>query len=521
MRSVPSSTTSRSHSTTPLSHRRSRVGDRDLGGRRRVSTWRLPRNGSISTGLPVPGQGSAHFAKLKQLAIGLMQSVTGDGAAGAKINLEQVKIGGETAGGLSIDAERHGGVDALQDLQGQPARRLAARSDGDLKNDAGKMSFSGNVVHRRHEPGASQNLGREVRPADRHRGRRSRSRREAKLDIDDTRFALTDALRRHFGAGVGGRLTITHDGGRERTDVTLQAADLDTRDVFPKTSGALNAELRKALGLLAPSDTSKTADALPGDMRLRSSPAVLTDGDETYRDVDVTFELEGSEIRLPAAKLTTANGLTIGLEGRVKTGTGSPVGTLAYDLVAPTPDAMRDLARKTGLEAVFGERAIQRPQGGQDSPGLMQLGLRAPQTIDVTFDGTLNGAHLSGSGEFDGGLSAWRSRPSRIQMTFDASSLPVLLAALGRDAPKAASGISAPAKAPSSRREPSAPALTRVEIDVAGIGDDVRRTYALAGRRGLALNGAVDVKAADYPMRCPCRPVAADRRCRHRDARHA
>ena len=72
-----------------------------------------------------------------------------------------------------------------------------------------------------------------------------------KVDIDATRFALADASGDISGRGLAGDLTITLE-GRERTDVTLQAAELDTRDVFPKTTGALRAELRRALGLLPP-----------------------------------------------------------------------------------------------------------------------------------------------------------------------------------------------------------------------------------------------------------------------------
>jgi uncharacterized protein involved in outer membrane biogenesis len=441
------------------------------------------------------GQGSAHFAKLKRLAIGLMQSVTGDGAAGAKINLAQVKIGGETAGGLSIDAERRGGVTHFNTFKASLPGGSRLDLTGDLKDDAGKLSFSGNAfiggtsLARLRSWAEKSGLPIDIE-AD---GPFSAG---GKVDIDATRFALADASGDISGRGLAGDLTITHE-GRERTDVTLQAAELDTRDVFPKTTGALRAELRKALGLVSTSD-QKSDDSLPGDMRLRVIAGALTDGRETYRDVDVTFELEGGEIRLPAAKLTTANGLAIGLEGRIKTGNGRPVGTLAYDLVAATPDAMRDVTRKTGLASIAGEERFKGLKDGKLA-GLLRLGLRSASAIDVTFDGTLNGAHLSGSGEFDGGLSEWRLRPSRVQMALNTSSLAVLLNALGRDVPKAAGGIGAPAQASIvATGTIGSGAETRVEVTSQGLAMTFagRTTWPEDG--GLALKGAVDLKAADY-----------------------
>jgi uncharacterized protein involved in outer membrane biogenesis len=441
------------------------------------------------------GQGSAHFAKLKRLAIGLMQSVTGEGTAGAKINLAQVKIGGETAGGLSIDAERRSGITHFNTFKASLPGGSRLDLTGDLKDDEGKLSFSGNAfiggtsLARLRSWAEKSGMAIDIQ-AD---GPFSAG---GKVDIDATRFALADASGEISGRSLAGDLTITHD-DRERTEATLQATELDTRDVFPKTTGALQAELRKALGLV-PSDNQNPDDALPGDMRLRVVAGALTDGSETYRDVDVTFELEGSEIRLPAAKLTTANGLAIGLEGGIKTGNGRPVGTLAYDLVATTPEAMKDLSRKFGLSGIVGEERFKGAKDGKLA-GLLRLGLRTPTAIDVTFDGTLNGARLSGSGEFDGGLSEWRSRPSRVQASFNTPSLPVLLTALGRDTPTLAGGPAAPAQASIvATGTVGSGAETRVEVTSQGLAMTFAGRTTWPEDSGLALKGAVDLKAGDF-----------------------
>lgn len=377
------------------------------------------------------GQGSASFEKLKQLTGSLMQSVAGDSTATAKINLEQVKVGGENAGGLSIDAVRQGNVTHLKtfkvSLPGGSRLDLA----GDLKNNAGKFSFAGNAFI------GGSSFGRLKSWAEKSGvpidfdadGSYSAA---GKLEVDDAHFALTDASGDLSGRALAGELKILR-GDRQQTDLTLQAADLDTREVFPKIAAALSSEFRRSLGLQKVEGAEDPRAVLPGDVRLRVIASRLTDGNTTYRDVDVSFAIEGRDVKLPVAKLTTQSGLSIELEGRVETRDSGPAGTFAFDLVGATPDAMHDLVSKAGLVTVLGEDRFKELKKGKIA-GLIRLGLRAPAATDVTFDGTLNGANLNGAAEFDGGLDAWRSRPSRIRTVLDAPSLSSLLTTLGRPA---------------------------------------------------------------------------------------
>jgi hypothetical protein len=425
-----------------------------------------------------------------------MQSVAGDSKASAKIDLQQVKIGGETAGGLSIDADRSGNVTHITSfnvsLPGGSRLDLA----GDLKNDKGKHSFAGSVFI----GGTSLSrlktwAGKSGIPVDiTSDGPFSLN---GKIDIDQTRFALADASAEISGRAMAGDLTIAND-GRKRTDLTLQAADLDTHDIFPKTAEAFKAEFRKALGL-APSGDGEGAKAeLPGDMRLRVIAGRLIDGDDTYRDVDVTFDVGGKDISLPAAKLTTANGLTIGLEGSVKTGGGAPVGTIGYDLTGATPDAMKDLVRKAGLTNLLGDEPFKGLKNGKLA-GLIEFGRRIPSAADITVDGTLNGSHLSGSSEFDGGLGAWRSQPSRMQITLSAPSLPVLLTGLGQDNQGAAGNSGTPAEASLVAAGTLASgAKTRVEVHAQGLQTAFAGDVVWPEGSPLALNGSADIKADDF-----------------------
>lgn len=442
------------------------------------------------------GSGSAGFAKLQRLAIGLMQSVSGSGAAGARIDLDQVKIGGETAGGLSINAERAGTTTHFKTLKVSLPGVSRVDLSGDLKEaEEGRLSFSGDAFvggtnfARLRDWAEKSGVPIDIR-AD---GPFSAG---GKLEIDQNRFALMDASGDISGRALAGDVVITQD-ARARAEVTLQASEFDTREVFPKTVAALRAEIKKALGLAIGDDDRGSAQSLQGDVRFRVIAGRLTDGEESLRDVDVTFEREGGEIRLPSAKLTTEDGLSIGLEGRVKTDRGAPVGTLAYDVVGATPAAIRDLVRKTGLEGIVGEARFKGLTGARLA-GLIRLGRRMPSAADLSADGIVNGSHFSGTVELDGGFGDWRAKPSRVVLSLDAPSLPVLLTALGQDAHGAGEHGAAPAQAflmaAGSAAEGS---VTRAEVASQGFAMSFsgRATWPETG--ALAVNGRLDVKAND------------------------
>ncbi|MBS0249816.1 MAG: membrane assembly protein AsmA, partial [Proteobacteria bacterium] len=439
------------------------------------------------------GKGGAGFSKLKQLALGLMQSVAGDSQAAAKINLEQVKIGGENAGGLSIDADRQGSVTHLKtfkvSLPGGSRLDLA----GDLRSTDGKLSFLG----RGFLGGAS--FARFKAWADKSGipidvnadGAYSAA---GKLEIDDKRFFLTDASGDISGKPLAGELKVTH-GDRERTELTLQAADLDTQVVFPKISKALRSEFRKSLGLALQNDDRNAEEDLPGDVRLRVIAGRLKDGQDSYRDVDVSFAIQGRKVSLPVAKLTTDSGLEIGLEGRIETRDSGPVGTLAYDFVGPSGDAMRDLVRKAGLLDVIGEDRFSGLKDGKVA-GLVRLGLRGPKTADVTFDGLLDGSKLDGRAEFDGGIANWRSQPSRLQATLDAPTLSGLLATLGHSG-----GIAAKPQNPAlasllTSGTLASGAVSQIEVSSQDFDMRFHGRAQWPEKSDLALNGLLDVKAA-------------------------
>lgn len=384
------------------------------------------------------GQDSATFLKIKQLGLSVLRGLAGSGEAVAKIDIDQVKLGGETAGAMKVDAARVGSTVRLNELKaGLPG---GARLDlsGDLKDDAGKVSFQGpGFIH-------GSNLARLLDWA-----AKSGANLDIKSDgpftaegqvlIAENRLELTEASAEIGGRPFAGDVVVSGDTVR-RVAVTLEAASLNSSELFPQTAMALETSLRRALGVAPLAATSnEPAEAKPpaaadGDMSVRILAGELKHGDQVFRNVDATVRLDGGNIRIPSAKFTTPAGLAVGIDARISDAQSKPKGTLAYDFVASSAAAVKDLVTYTGLAPSMPAEHVGRVTSAKLA-GLVRLGARSATSADVSVDGTVQSARIVANAEFDGGLQAWRAGMSRTRVTARAPALAPLLAALGFNAP--------------------------------------------------------------------------------------
>ena len=460
------------------------------------------------------GQDSATFVKVKQLGLSLMRGLAGDGAAGAKIAIDQVKLGGETAGGLTIDAERRGSAVHLKQLKAGLPGGSRLDLSGDLKDDSGKVSFAGSgFVH-------GTNIARLLSWA---------AKSGAQLDVNasgpfsaegrvlltDTRFELTEASADIGGRPFSGDVVVSGE-GRRRVAVTIEAARLDSSELFPETSRALEDKLRRAFGYsaLAPNAAQSTAQSAvqppavtasgdakaatdDGDISVRVLAGELKHGDQSFRNVDATVGLDAGNIRIPSAKFTTAGGLAVNLDARIDSTANQSTGTLSYDLAALTPDALKDFATLTGLGAVVPiERIVL--SGSAKLAGLVRLGARGPATADVSLDGTVKSARVSGTAAFDGGLQGWRREPSRLQLNARAAGLNTLLAAFGIDGGAVAQPSAHEAELVYASTGPLASgAAAMLEISAPGFDAAYTGGLAMPGDTPAAIAGVLAFKAND------------------------
>lgn len=362
------------------------------------------------------GGQSATFVKVRQLGLAVLHSLAGDGAASAKIDLEQVRLGGEVAGGLKIDAERVGGVMKIKDMKGGLPGGARFELSGEIKGEAGARTFNGEGL---------------VRGANLARLQTWMQKSGASIDIKtegpfwlagrlvagENQVELTDAKAEIAGHFLSGELKID-DKERRRIAVRLESSRIDTVSLFPEEALNVERELLKAFGLAAGADPSPAATgpgdgARQSDLSVRITAGELKHAGKVYRNVDASVVQEDGVLRIPSAKFQTTGGLSVVASGRVKTTADQPEGTISYELDAPTHNAVQDA---TGLFSVSNIVPAERtaPWNTAKIAGLIKLGARSKTATDVSFDGLINGARVAGRAEFDAGFKAWRTAPSHI-----------------------------------------------------------------------------------------------------------
>ena len=379
------------------------------------------------------GSDSAPFLKIKQLALGVIGAVAGEGAASAKIDVDQVKLGGETAGGLKIDAERRGGTVRLKELRaGLPGGSRLFLS-GDIKSaDSGALAFAGEGFV------SGSSLGRlkawaEKSGASIDIGPDGPFSAEGKVRVSGGAFELTEAAAEIGGRAMTGEVKIIDD-GRHRAEITVECAELERSDLFPATTKALEAAIRRALGVAGAGAPAQSAHGDNMDVSLRVLAGQLKRGGEIYRDVDATVALEKGDIRVPSAKFTTSAGLAVTIEGRIDDKNGAPAGSIAFGATGASPPAMRDIARVFGIEALIAPERLEKFKTASLA-GIVKLGARAPHSADVSVDGVIAGSRISLQGSSDIGLADWRRHPAQVRIAMSAPSVGDLAASIGGKKP--------------------------------------------------------------------------------------
>lgn len=384
------------------------------------------------------GQDSATFEKFKLLSIGLMKAVAGDAPAEAKLDIEQIKVGGETTGGLKIDAERSANGLTIKTLHMGVPGGARLHVSGLVKDDDGKASFAGSgFVH-----GGS--LERLLSWAEKS-GVKLDIKADGpfnaggKLVINDAGFDLTDLSGEIAGRPFSGAVSRTN-GDHQKLAVTLEAATLNSAELFPSATGLLKDQIRTAFGLQElPKSGGKQQPAevqIAEDVTLRLIANELKQGTGIFRNVDATLGFERGDIRIPSARFTTNRGLAVALEGRIRGASSEPSGHLSYEVSAETSEAMKDIASVFGLGGVVAEDRL-AGAGPAKAAGIIKLGGRAKGAADITIDGMAGASRISGYAEFDEGLSAWRTGSSRAQISVRGADSKTFRALFGGGAKKA------------------------------------------------------------------------------------
>lgn len=427
---------------------------------------------------------TATFTEVKGLAMSLLSGIAGDADANALIDVEQIKVAGESAGGFKIDAQRKDGVIRVAQLQAGLPGGSRLRLSGDMTGDAGQSDFNGQVfLH-------GSNLSRLKAWAEKS-GSDIDIEADGPFSIDSRvrlsadRIDLTEASATIASRSMTGEVHIVN-GDRQRADVTIETAEFDSGTIFPAMTRNLEAAFNDLLSGRSTASKESGPELKNLDLSFRILAGVIKHTSGSYRDVDARVTLRDGAIQIPFAKFKSENGLAIQVEGGVDNARTDPKGRIAFDVTAGDAAALSDAIALFGLAPVISAERVAVFKSSKLA-GLVRIGDAALAAVDLKLDGMVGRARVNIAAEFDGGAAAWRTAPSRVSITADGDDLKSIVALAG-------------AKSEQSTDEPGRP--SRASISTSGVLSAGATTVIDVASQGLTFNyaGEVEIDQQNTPI---------------------
>jgi uncharacterized protein involved in outer membrane biogenesis len=388
--------------------------------------------------LAAPQGEQSSIPGLKQLFINLMAGMGGGDAAAVRLDVEQVKFGGERAGALHLDAERRGEAITIRRLKSGLPGGARFELAGELTRDRNGKSpeFTGEGTVR------GVNFDR-VKAFAQRSGIPVDVKAESpfwiagKVAISDSRVAISRAKADIGGLAVSGDLEITR-GERPGLALRLEGDRIDSAVFFPEASGRVHAAVRKAAGVNgqlveAAAGAASGAVAGPTNASFRILARELRHAGRVYNDVDTAASVDNGVLSIANASFKLPSGAQVKVSGRVE-GVEDPQrpskGGLSYEFDAANTAAISEAAQLFGLADAVGTDGLDTLPSLQIA-GLVKIGQRLPAATDVTFDGLAGSVRIAGDAGFDNGFASWRSAPVRFVGSARGSDLSAILALTG------------------------------------------------------------------------------------------
>ncbi len=363
----------------------------------------------------------------RSLIAALLELFPGETDVTARLDVDQVNLGGETVSGLVVAMERSMGPLELRTLRAVLPGGARINFSGRVESVGGQPVFDGDLflggvsaARVIHWGMGSSDLSSPISD-----GPFSVSGR---MQLGTNRVMLKSAVAEFSGIPIRGSINWD-DGKRRVVELIVEGYEVDTR-WFGLGKLELPA-LTELLSASASDDASAQAEAKSGlyswldkegrEVFLDLKAGRLVDGTNTLRDVDAQFKVKGRTIQIQRFKLLTAEGLSVDLDGTVKGVGAQPEGKISFVVGAKDQAAAWKLADLWAGEAAT---PADRDRFAAFAPirvaGEMQLGGRLKSAADFTFDGVAGGGRVDARLKIDGGLADWRGAPVDFVMRSEA-----------------------------------------------------------------------------------------------------
>ena len=407
----------------------------------------------------------------------LASSLPDEADTNTKVIFDQVTLGGDAVSDVRFEASRAGGALELKGVRANLPGGAHAEFDGQLAGSDATRAFTGNIAL------SGQSLqrftvwgtGKDVVSA-RAEGPFAL---EGALSLSHSEISVRDATAEFAGMPLSGEFKASLE-GRKTISVMVEGDRLDAGAIWP---GSLDPDFAAALlrsplpaaapvaagsapenqgaaapaakgaapGVSGPAAIGNDAAAQEMDVRVRLRAAEVVDGDRVLKNVDADFAIENGALAMPRLTFTTADGLSVELEGETKAltakadGQDGPVfqkGQVRGVISAPDGAAVVSLNRALGLGGAAQSLAALAPLR---LAGSVTFGARTAKSADVQIDGVAGGARVTGGLLLDSGWAAWRTAPGDISFNADSPNVARTLAAvLGADAKPSAQDFDPP-----------------------------------------------------------------------------
>jgi uncharacterized protein involved in outer membrane biogenesis len=351
----------------------------------------------------------------------------------AKLEFDQLTLGGEPIGNVRLAASRSGGPLELKGVRADLPGGVRLDLDGVLTPAAkvprldGTLFVSGKSLMRF----LAWGLGKPTVGAAQSDGPFSL---DGHFALGDGTLALTDATVDFSGTPLEGDLKLDL-GERRKLAVAIEGPRIDAAQFG---SGLVDlANLRRLLfGTDLPATESEAApapaqfDPAAGDLSLDLKVAELIDGDRRLKDVDADIRLEGGRLSIPRLRFATPEGLYLEAEGTADDVPAKPKGVIRGLISAPNGAAARAFVSLLDAEGENGDLDRIAALAPFRLAGTLRLSGGDTNATELTVDGTLGGGRVAASLRLDGGRSQWRTSPLDLHTTVDSPDVASLVAAL-------------------------------------------------------------------------------------------
>lgn len=375
----------------------------------------------------------------------------------ARLDVDQVNLGGDRVAGLVVALERSGGPLELRTLRAVLPGGARLNFSGQVEAVEGQPVFDGDLFI------GGVSAARIIRWAVASEDVNSIISDgpfsvSGRMQLGTDRVMLKSAVAEFSGVPIRG--SMTWDDGERYVELNVEGYEIDTRWFgLGKLEMPALAQVLSASGSTADNKDAADGNAESGlygwldqqdrELRVDLSAGRLTDGTNTLRDVEAQLRMRGRRIDIKRVRLITSEGLSADLRGGID-GVGlQPKGAVDYLVSAKDRAAAWKLADLWAGEAAA---PVDRDRFAAFAPirvaGRMQLGQRGERAADFTFDGTAGGGRLEATLLLNGGIGGWGSAPVDFTLRSNAADTGQLFVSLagGRSSEDTASAGGDPGK---------------------------------------------------------------------------